>query len=1681
MRLVQQATMPGSAQTDLAELFVSGLITRRDAGPGPEVDPDEVVYDFVPGVRAELLAELTRSESLRVLDDVLAKVSGRIAAAFGGTLDFRALAVALDGALAATPPAPPSAPSPHGDLAARNAGDVDGESAAPAGEAAPADARRVRRDEKVAEGRGTADADAADQAARAEATGATGDARAYAAAASAGGGAGRGGPAAEAAAAGSASAEGSAGVPGAGTAPPMRVLPEASLPFAEVAVAVLNGAGGRHRALARRLAAAVEATVTPPAPASATRPDDARLRADSSATAPVPPPAANAAPGAPSTPEPGRDVAELPAAGTRSAPEADVARAAEPVTARDAEVSRRPAAEGESAPGTGSSPAAAKGADPPDPPDPRDESNRADRTDRADRAGRADRARRGGLAGSGGGRASTPGVAYPHRLVAVPRLRVPPDREELIGRAPELARLRELSDPEAASGTRPRVVVVEGRLGMGARRLVQEYARRYGDRHSFVHWVDAGRPESLHAGLGLLAAALGPGQDPAPGPVPPRADPSAPRGDSPVVPEAWRRLTRYEGWLVVLDDLGPAYDLGAPGVLPAVGRGVVLVTTTRLYDGRGRADAVITLEPLSRAEIADHVRREVGPDLLARDERRPHVLNRLVARLSSLPGELARVDVRAEFTRELELSRRAGPSPLYRWQTGSAVLSLAGMQRDVLAVATAGRPVTVYELAGGAVTSRLLNDSGATATALAALPGRGIGTGLAVSDGGPTVELLGFPYGTRTATLRADAVPPAQGPRAQGPRAEDPRAEGAPARGPADRGPADQGPAADDRWTEAYGVPVERADGRIVTIRSSVTLLTAVPLGDGRSALAAGGPLPLRLWDAVTGAAIPTGLTERVRSIRAMAAFTGPGGDPVLAVVTRAGAAQLWDVREARRLTSPLTERLRGATSIVSVRLAGRPELLAAIDGGPMVRLWDTATGESAGELHTGGLSALVALGVLGSARGDSRLVTATADGTVQVWDLGAFVEPPDPYAAAPARDASPTSSVPAGADAEPAGTAGADRERGGAASDGVLFAAWVVHEVSGTGAMSSDVLALVLGGAALVDSAVEAGTLRREGRDRVAVAPARLPEVVAVRRGERRRTEVLVAMLTRSLPMPTSDVATWRPYDTMRPVLERLFPYLLSAEGMAAGGVGPADVLGLLTRWAWYLLLRGRYSTVASVAERVAAQVEDVLRRRGGTDRAGTADGDDGHGDSSAALTDLSAQLNRISLRARLALGDGPGVTHRARAIGAAAPHGGDDVLEGLLAEAEIAVWRGEFDAPALSAAAGLRGSPPGPPEREATAGSDDQLEQRRRLLLARAAMFRGRLGEAARWLDLARATAVRMERRAEEEARAAAELAERAAGAARPAGMAGTAGTGGTERRTADRADIPAGSPGSAASSASLADDPAFRPVWLASGAVDVLAVEYALIHAELGAAGGPGGRRLPAAAEPSFLDAPRLRLWPYTLPSPRPRHPAVIHGVGIAVPDVHLTLYLTLTQQYGLLLVRQDAVSPWDGSPRSPEDRPRAYDSARTALYEAEPHVTRQRPLMFVSHTATLGEIELAGPVPARARDHLEKARLAAEEAYGPRCPLLPRIGLLQAGALYREGAPSAAADRLRKVGDLLYDLHGDTPHQDRVALLRAWAALERDRATADRLSGTADAMAEALAAGADADAGAGRDAP
>ncbi|MEU9173315.1 TIR-like protein FxsC [Streptomyces sp. NPDC048420] len=93
MRLVQQTMLPSSTPMHLAEIFLSGLLVRRSpARPGE--DPDTVLYDFRDGVREALLDRLTRTESLRVLREVMAGVSERVSRTLGGVTDFAALLTA---------------------------------------------------------------------------------------------------------------------------------------------------------------------------------------------------------------------------------------------------------------------------------------------------------------------------------------------------------------------------------------------------------------------------------------------------------------------------------------------------------------------------------------------------------------------------------------------------------------------------------------------------------------------------------------------------------------------------------------------------------------------------------------------------------------------------------------------------------------------------------------------------------------------------------------------------------------------------------------------------------------------------------------------------------------------------------------------------------------------------------------------------------------------------------------------------------------------------------------------------------------------------------------------------------------------------------------------------------------------------------------------------------------------------------------------------------------------------------------------------------------------------------------------------------------------------------------------------------------------------------------------------
>jgi hypothetical protein len=89
MRLVWQTMLPGATQSTMVEVFLGGLM-KRVTPPDTVVDPDEVAYEFFPGVREELQKGIASSDALEVLGHISDFVSRRA----GQALDFRAAILA---------------------------------------------------------------------------------------------------------------------------------------------------------------------------------------------------------------------------------------------------------------------------------------------------------------------------------------------------------------------------------------------------------------------------------------------------------------------------------------------------------------------------------------------------------------------------------------------------------------------------------------------------------------------------------------------------------------------------------------------------------------------------------------------------------------------------------------------------------------------------------------------------------------------------------------------------------------------------------------------------------------------------------------------------------------------------------------------------------------------------------------------------------------------------------------------------------------------------------------------------------------------------------------------------------------------------------------------------------------------------------------------------------------------------------------------------------------------------------------------------------------------------------------------------------------------------------------------------------------------------------------------------
>jgi hypothetical protein len=85
IRLIQRVMLNSSRPSEVAEVFLGGLLRRQDGEAA--ANPDHMRYDFYPGVREILLKSLRRNDAMRVLLEVSDFVDVR----FGQARDFRAL------------------------------------------------------------------------------------------------------------------------------------------------------------------------------------------------------------------------------------------------------------------------------------------------------------------------------------------------------------------------------------------------------------------------------------------------------------------------------------------------------------------------------------------------------------------------------------------------------------------------------------------------------------------------------------------------------------------------------------------------------------------------------------------------------------------------------------------------------------------------------------------------------------------------------------------------------------------------------------------------------------------------------------------------------------------------------------------------------------------------------------------------------------------------------------------------------------------------------------------------------------------------------------------------------------------------------------------------------------------------------------------------------------------------------------------------------------------------------------------------------------------------------------------------------------------------------------------------------------------------------------------------------
>jgi WD40 repeat protein len=140
----------------------------------------------------------------------------------------------------------------------------------------------------------------------------------------------------------------------------------------------------------------------------------------------------------------------------------------------------------------------------------------------------------------------------------------------------------------------------------------------------------------------------------------------------------------------------------------------------------------------------------------------------------------------------------------------------------------------------------------------------------------------------------------------------------------------------------------------------------------------------IRRWDAITGAQVGDPITGHTDSVRALTAWTGPGG-PMLASADIDGTIRRWDAITGAQVGSPMTGHTGWVRALTAWTGRGGP-MLASAGADGTIRRWDAITGAQVGGPMTGHTDWVRALAKWAGQDGP-MLASASDDGTIRRWD----------------------------------------------------------------------------------------------------------------------------------------------------------------------------------------------------------------------------------------------------------------------------------------------------------------------------------------------------------------------------------------------------------------------------------------------------------------------------------------------------------------------------------------------------------------------------------------------------------------------------------------------------------------------------------------------------------------------